>query len=628
MLETGKLFVGLNYWASESATRMWRNWNPACIEKDFAVFEEYGVQVLRVFPLWSDFQPIRLLQYGSSERGVIDREVCLGDDEIPLPETAAGRAGMDELMLARFRELCDIAERHGIRLIVAVMTIHMTGRHFVPPAMEGRDVFADPFALKWEMKAYDCFVRTMKDHPAILAWETGNEMNYTGVVKSADHAWVWTKTMHDIIRLADPDRPIIGVMAEGLDPMKAKWLVADQGELADYAGVHRYDITNDAAADGFLNVRNILRAPAECRIIADIGGKPCIVEETGNWRNIALTLEGVGHTVNALLWNAWAEDTRAFLWWCAFDQAHLKFAPYHWGDWPGLEHGVFTHDHAAHPAAQAIRRFTAMQKALPFKALPPVPPDALCLVDNMETALAAHLLARQAGCTLRFQSARSRLAKADVYLLPSVDCRGGISSEDWESLQARIADGAVCFISADDCNLPNLREVCGMEIERRRTASAPLTCVLDGETLSLKVPLEKKIRLCGAETLLADADGNPILLKNTYGKGVVYTLTFALETALARTPRAYESCWSKIYGRILGRKRLLHIPDTAVSVTEHPFENGDVAVVAVNCSDREIACVPELAEGWRIRDMRGDAALENGTCRMPPGGGALFFLAK
>ena len=389
MLQAGKLAIGLNYWASDNATRMWKHWNAETVEKDFALFEQHGIGLLRVFPLWPDFQPIRLLQYGGSTQATTDREVCLGEDELPLPDTPAGRAGMDQNILDHFREFCDIAERHHIRLIVAIMTVHMTGRHFVPPAIENRDLFTDPFALKWEMKFYDCFVRTFRDHPAIAAWETGNEMNYTGPVENADHAWVWTKMMHDVIRLADPDRPIVGVMAEGLDPIKSKWLMADQGELSDFASVHRYDILNMGTADGFLHVRNLYRAATECRIISDIGGKPCFTEETGNWRNIASSLEGMGSTVNALLWNAWAEDCRAFLWWCAFDQTHLNFAPYHWGDWPGLEHGVFSADRKPHPAAASIARFGKMLKEIPVRELSAMIPDAVCIVDDLETAFSS-----------------------------------------------------------------------------------------------------------------------------------------------------------------------------------------------------------------------------------------------
>ena len=628
MLNPGKLLIGLNYWASDNATRMWKHWHPETVEKDMAALERYGIQLLRVFPLWPDFQPIRLLQYGGTSKAVTDREVCFGDDEIPLPETPAGRAGMDETMLRRFREFCDIAQRHHIRLIVAIMTVHMTGRHFVPPAIENRDLFSDPFALKWEMKFYDCFVRTLKDHPAIAAWETGNEMNYTGPVKSADHAWVWTKTMHDIIRLADPSRPIVGVMAEGLDPMKSNWLIADQGELADFASVHRYDILNAAASDGCLHPRNLCRAAAECRIISDIGGKPCFTEETGNWRNIALSLEGVGSTVKCLLWNAWREDCRAFLWWCAFDQSHLDFAPYHWGDWPGLEHGVFTAGREAHPAAEAMRDFRQMLESLPFDTLPTTKPDALCLVDDMEVAQASYLLARQAGINLKFQSARAALGEANVYFLPSVTDRGGISLEDWRKLLGRVRNGAVCYLSAADTNLPLLREFCGMQIVRRRKATAAMRCVLAGAELSLNCGWEKTILPEGAEVLLADADGNPLLLRNRYGAGTVFTLTFALEKLMSETSRGFDAPWREIYRMIVKKTLLLRGDDPAVILTEHHFDDNRAAVVAVNCSEEAGRLSPEIAVGWEIEASFGDGGETGGSCELPPGGGRIYLMRK
>ena len=627
MLKEGKLTIGLNYWSSDQATRMWRHWNEETVERDFALFEQHGISLLRVFPLWPDFQPIRLLQYGGSRNGEIDREVCLGEDELPLPDTPAGKAGMDETMLARFRTLCDIAERHHIQLIVAIMTVHMTGRHYVPPAIENRDLFTDPFALKWEMKFYDCFVRTFKDHPAIAAWETGNEMNYTAPVKSADHAWVWTKMMHDIIRLADPTRPIVGVMAEGLNPTASKWLIADQGELADYASVHRYDILNTAASDGFLHLRNLYRAAAECRIISDIGGKPCFTEETGNWRNIALSLEGMGSTMNALLWNAWAEDSRAFLWWCAFDQTNLNFAPYHWGDWPGLEHGVFTAEREAHPTALQMARFAKLLREAPVQELPRMTPDAVCLIDDMETAFSTYVLARQAGINLKFQAARAPLADAKCYFLPSLSDRGGIALEEWHKLRRNVENGAICYLSADDCNQPNLREFCGMEIVCRRKAISPMRCTLDGTALSLNCALEKAIQVEGAEVLLSDDDGNPLLLRNHYGKGLVYTLTFALEKTLSNTPRAYDSPWWRIYRSILNKKLILTTPDSSIILTEHYFDSRKAAVIAVNCSNENKSVPLTIADGWKIKEFFGDGKYENRTLQLPAGGGVMFIMS-
>lgn len=629
MLEPGKLTIGLNYWASDNATRMWKDFHPDVLEKDLALFEQYGVSLLRVFPLWPDFQPIRLLQYGTSAQGTLNREVCMGEDERELPDTHAGRAGMDETMLSRFRQFCDIAKKHHIKLVVAIMTVHMTGRHFVPPAMENRDIFTDPFALKWEMKFYDCFVRAMKDHPAIVAWETGNEMNYTAPVSSPEHAWVWTKMMHDIIRLADSSRPIVGVMAEGLDSSQHNWLIADQGELADYASVHRYDIQTPASDDGWLSLRNLYRAAAECRIISDIGGIPCFTEETGNWRNIALTLDGIGNAVNALLWNAWAEDSRAFLWWCAFDQERLDFAPYHWGDWPGLEHGVFDEEGAPHPAAKTMLRFGKMLKNAPLKSLPAMKADALCLVDDMECAFASEILAKQAGIHFRFQATRSPLEDAACYFLPSVKSRGGISSEDWRWLRERVRNGAVCYISADDCNLPGLREFCGMQIARRAAAAVPMRCVLEDTELTLKCHLQKEIQVETAEVLLRDNDGRVLLLRNRFGNGVVYTLTFSLEKILSDTPGGYDQPWWKIYRQVISKALLLESADSSVILTEHPIDEKHCAVVAVNCTDQEKDVPFSLASGWSIASQTGDAVpAEELRFRFTAGGGALFMLEK
>ena len=53
--------LGLNYWASDTATRMWENFHPQVIQEDFRRIREAGITHLRVFPLWHVFQPLRLM---------------------------------------------------------------------------------------------------------------------------------------------------------------------------------------------------------------------------------------------------------------------------------------------------------------------------------------------------------------------------------------------------------------------------------------------------------------------------------------------------------------------------------------------------------------------------------------
>ena len=68
----GRLSAGVNYWASHAGTAMWKDWRPDVVEKDFAVLAGYGTTVVRVFPLWPDFQPVSALRSGT---GVL-REYC------------------------------------------------------------------------------------------------------------------------------------------------------------------------------------------------------------------------------------------------------------------------------------------------------------------------------------------------------------------------------------------------------------------------------------------------------------------------------------------------------------------------------------------------------------------------
>ena len=109
--KSGNLFLGLNYWSSRDAIRMWENWDSSVIEEDLKIIKEYGVTHLRIFPLWSYFQPIYALR--SNDRII---EYAFADG--PLPDTEAGRAGVNEEACKRFEEFCAIAEKYNLPFIL------------------------------------------------------------------------------------------------------------------------------------------------------------------------------------------------------------------------------------------------------------------------------------------------------------------------------------------------------------------------------------------------------------------------------------------------------------------------------------------------------------------------------
>ena len=412
--QKGTFFVGCNYWASHAGMRMWSMWDEAVVEDDLRRLAEARITTLRIFPLWSDFQPLRM-HYGGNG---VPREIRLGEQ--PLPHTEAGQAGVDEEMLRRFARFCDLAEKHGLKLIVGLLTGWMSGRLFVPEMLQGRNVLTDPLALKWEIKFVRLMVRRFREHPAIVAWDLGNECNCMGEIKSSEEAYVWASTISTTIRCEDADHPIVSGM-HGLNPGGA-WRMQDQAEFLDVLCTHPYPLfTPHCDTDPLIQMKSPLHATAESLFYADIGGKPCFAEETGVLGPMVISDEYAADYIRAVMLNLLAHDCHGMLWWCGFEQTALTLTPY---DWNGVERelGLFYLDKTKKPVLQEITRFSEFVEKLPFDVLPGRIVDAVCILnprqDSWAVAYGAFILARQAGVDLKFAWVDGPIPEARAYLLP------------------------------------------------------------------------------------------------------------------------------------------------------------------------------------------------------------------
>ena len=79
----GEFFVGCNYWAKNAGMYMWSQWRPDVVEQELSALAQHGVRVMRVFPLWSDFQPLT----GDCNAGGSYRSYRFRDNR-PLPNEA------------------------------------------------------------------------------------------------------------------------------------------------------------------------------------------------------------------------------------------------------------------------------------------------------------------------------------------------------------------------------------------------------------------------------------------------------------------------------------------------------------------------------------------------------------
>ncbi len=617
MFDDGVFVIGANYWASHAATAMWSQWSAETVDRDFALLAQYGCTLVRVFPLWSDFQPITLMRRVGVPGGT-PVEVRMG--EAKLPDTPAGRCGVDERMLERFECLADLSGKHGLKLIVPLLTGHMTMRLFVPPALAGLDLYTDPLALKYEAKFIECFVSRMRHHPAIAAWESGNETNFLSSVTCPEAAWAWSCFIHNQIRRFDDSRPVIGCSGLAITPESGMWLIRDITELSDLLAVHPYPMWSNAGREEAGQIRNLCYAAVEHRLVEEIGGKRCFVEETGYRRAIATTTSGMGRIARGMLWNLWRENCRAMLWWCAFDQTVFDHAPYDW-DFPALEHGIFREDGTPHPIAETFRGFLRFLETLPSGELPAVKPDAVCIVSENEIAHGAFVLARQAGINLAFASPLEPLPESAVYFLPSARNRAQLGTLRWRELLERVREGATLYLSLDDTYLDHLEELCSAGILGR--IEQPGRIAVEGEAFRFEFPVKVRRRMVaeGATVLARDADGDPVFFRSNFGRGKVFTCAYPLERIAMENAGLFDSEMFRIYAAVVVKRPLLNVGECRITVTEHFFSENRALCVIVNGSGEELEVHVETAPGWHPGATYSDLAearLTGGRLLLPP----------
>jgi hypothetical protein len=634
----GQFVVGCNYWASHAGTNMWSDWRPEVVRQDLETLAKAGLQVLRVFPLWPDFQPIRFA-YRSRSRAFETQH-----DEQPLPDDEAGRAGVSSEMMARFAAFAGMAQECGLKLVVGLITGWMSGRLFMPPALEGRNPMTDSLAIVWQVRFVQYFVRRFSEDPAVLAWDLGNECNVMGKA-TREEAWVWTSSIVNAIRAIDMSRPIVSGMHSLSPQPQEAWSIADQGELTDVLTTHPYPIfTPHADHDPINTIRSCLHAAAETRMYADLGGKPGLVEEIGTIGSMIASDQVAADYLRTVLYSLWAHDCHGLFWWCAFDQAHLGHAPYDWDTYE-RELGLLRIDYSAKPVLHELTRFREFLLVFPHNPLPPAATEAICILSAGQDAWAAgyasFVLATQAGLGIRFQHAGQPLGQSAVYLLPSIRGASYMPRRRWLGLLERVRAGATLYISGDEGMVSGFEEVTGLELRTRQRRSQPARITMAAlprkPVLDCSTAFRLNLTATRAEVLGTEEDGNPFFARASLGRGQVYFLAHALETELAQSSGAFLNTarpWWQVYRLVAAeamRRRAVSKSLPQVGLTEHALPDGRRIVIAINYSPAAVEEAFELAPGWQAADsLSGSDAMRCGAplrCRIC-GNDAVVFLVK
>lgn len=570
--------LGCNYWASHAGTEMWRQWDEAVVAADFEALARGGVQCLRVFPNWRDFQPVKPL-YASSGGF---REYRMENEELP-----GNPDYLDAVMLERFHRMCAIAQEHGIQLIVGLLTGWMSGRLFIPAALNDRNLFTDPVALLFQQRFIRGFVADVKNEAAIYAWDFGNECNCMGVAESREEALHWALTISNAIRAADATRPIVsGMHSLGVE---GPWRIADQAEASDILTTHPYPYwVPHCAKDRTASIRTLLHATAESRYYRCVGGKPCLVEEIGTMGPMLCDDETAAGFLRVNLFSNWAHGAEGVLWWCAHDQDHLETAPYSW-NMCERELGMLSNGRRPKPVLREMERFGSWLRNRGLE-LPPAQVDGVCIVsrgqDQWGVAYMSYILAKQAGANLDFAWCEADLPDVPVYLLPSVNGHLVMDKRRYDQLKARVYDGATLYISMDDGILTEFETLTGLRVTDSESVDEVGEMQLGGA-----IPFTRRRRhhLENISAQVLAEDGRmPAFTVHPYGKGRVFYLNLPLESMLLAQSDAFDGNRHQVYRRVFAvelARKALRVENPMIGVTLHPGDNGTLAVL-VNYSDQ------------------------------------------
>ena len=601
--------VGCNYWASHAGTETWAKWDEATVEKDFAELKKYGVEYLRVFPNWRDFQPVKPC-YGW---GMTLYEYRMEDDSLP-----TNPYYLDETMLARFARLCALAEKYGLKLIVGIVTGWMSARQFVPSLLYGRNLYTDPVATAFTLKFVRGFVKSMKDQPSIVAWDLGNECNCLSDTSSRETAYTWTAMVSNAIKAEDGTRDVISGM-HGLRPT-GTWTIADQGELTDVLTTHPYPYwVAHTRKDKTISFRTLMHAQAESEMYSALGKKPVLVEEVGTMGPQVCSEENTGIFMRCQLFSAWANGQKGLLWWCAFDQNQFTTPPY---AWTMIERylGLFENGYLPKPALLEMKRFSECLKTLP--KLPKKQIDAVCIlskdIDHWGVAYMTYALAKKAGLSITFVDGNDALPDAKCYLLPSVSGTDSLEKTKYDALKRKVEEGATLYVSMDNGIMTEFEEFFGAKLIDSCERATVSVVSVGGEKLTLSGRVKRFFELRSAKLLIEDEKGEPVLMENRYGLGKVYFLNMPLEANLIEDGDACEVGYYRLYdcfAKDLKKDKPFVCENVSLAVTYHEDEGGRYAVI-INCTDEVQSTKIRLqsASGYETLYGDGETLLPGEAC--------------
>jgi endo-1,4-beta-mannosidase len=343
--------LGVNYWPRRSAMAMWQRFDPGEIADDFGRIAGLGLDAVRFFLRWPDFQP-------EPKR-------------------------MDRTMLARLERVMELVAGAGLRAMPTLFCGHMSGANYLPSWMldparpAGRfrtftEAGESPYGAGYfySGKLFDAqrfAVReigaALRGHPSIYAWDLGNEFSNVREPESVADAREWSKRLTDDLERSAGHPVTGGLHGEDLEADR-KIRPSSICEPWAFATMHGYSVYSTFSR-GPMDTDVV---PFLAQLTASLSGKPVLFSEFGNptcppgTSAIAdygcLDEASMVTYATAVLNRLHADGRLGGWWWCWADYAdELRAMPPFDRAPHELTFGLVRSDGSTKPVAQALAAF-------------------------------------------------------------------------------------------------------------------------------------------------------------------------------------------------------------------------------------------------------------------------------
>ena len=347
-----EFLLGVNYWPRHSAMYMWRRFDLGEVREDFARIRGLGLEVVRFFISWDEFQP---------------------------------RPGQpDEAMLRRLDSVMNALADARLRAMPSLFTGHMSGINWLPEWTLDRTrpsgrfrTFSDGRELPWGagdiytgpiFKASRLLARAIgaryRNHPALFMWDLGNEFSNLRIPQSPAIAAQWARILsHDLIETSDAG-VTAGNHSEDLTEDRNFRLASFCAPLV-CAVMHGYPVYAAFARSG----TDPDVVPFLCQVTQSLSRKAVLFTEFGNPNSSVHESELATYAGNVLE-RLYRRGALGAFWWCWADYAaSLRGTPPFDRAPHELTFGLIRNDGSEKPVAALLKRFAAENRhALPAPA--------------------------------------------------------------------------------------------------------------------------------------------------------------------------------------------------------------------------------------------------------------------